>query len=83
MLYQNLKLKIELKNKSNYFTIDSRATIKYKIHLLYPSQKQKRLLFNRNIKTDKFNYREISHKLNKKIVYKEGKITQSLYKSAD
>ena len=52
-------------------------------YLLYPISKTKRIEINRNFENDTFNHREIVTNLNKKINFKEGRITHSLYKTAE
>ena len=74
---KKLTLKV---NQKILFTIDKENNKISKFIL--PVSKTQKLLFNRDIKTDKFNYSKIITNLNKQIVYKEGKITQSLYRSA-
>ena len=74
---KKLTLKV---NQKILFTIDKENNKISKF--IFPVSKTQKLLFNRDIKTDKFNYSNIITNLNKQIVYKEGKITQSLYRSA-
>ena len=74
---KKLTLKV---NQKILFTIDKENNKISKF--ISPVSKTQKLLFNRDIKTDKFNYSKIITNLNKQIVYKEGKITQSLYRSA-
>ena len=74
---KKLTLKV---NQKILFTIDKENNKISKF--IFPVSKTQKLLFNRDIKTDKFNYSKIITNLNKQIVYKEGKITQSLYRSA-
>ena len=52
------------------------------ITFLYPVSRTKKIKIERNLVNDNFNYQEIITDLNKKIIYKEGKILQSLYRSA-
>jgi len=49
---------------------------------LFPVSRTEKILLTRNIDTDKFDKKKIITKLNKKIIFKEGKISQSLYKTA-
>ncbi len=53
------------------------------VYLLYPVSKTKKIEVIRNLNKDSFSYKEIITNLNKKTVFKEGKITHSLYKSAE
>ncbi|MDC0215859.1 peptidoglycan DD-metalloendopeptidase family protein [Candidatus Pelagibacter sp.] len=72
------------KLKSNYiikFTIDL-AEPKKILVFEYPISRTKKLKIVKNLKNNSFEYNEIVTDLTKKIIYKEGKITQSLYRSA-
>ena len=72
------------KLKSNYvikFTIDLTEPKKI-VNFEYPISRTKKLKIVKNLKNNTFEYSEIITNLNKKTVYKEGKITQSLYRSA-
>ena len=69
------------KNFKINFTID-RSKNNSLITLNFPVSKKKTILISRNLDNGKFNSDEIVRNLNKRIVLKEGKITQSLYKSA-
>ena len=51
-------------------------------NLFFKFQIQKKYYLTRNIEEDKFNEKILLIKLNKKILYKENIILQSLYKSA-
>jgi murein DD-endopeptidase MepM/ murein hydrolase activator NlpD len=73
------KLKI---NQVIKFTIDQ-TTDKKIISLIYPISKTKKIELNRNLTNNNFIKKEIITNLNKRIVVKEGKITHSLYKSAE
>tara|TARA_B100001173_G_scaffold210571_1_gene181727 strand:+ start:148 stop:1464 length:1317 start_codon:yes stop_codon:yes gene_type:complete len=57
---------------------DSKKIIKF----IYPITRTKKIKIVRSITDNIFNYEEINTNLNKIIIYKEGKILQSLYKSA-
>ena len=73
------KLKI---NQVIKFTIDQ-TTDKKIISLMYPLSKTKKIELTRNLTNNNFLKKEIVTNLNKRIVVKEGKITHSLYKSAE
>ena len=51
-------------------------------YLLYPISRTKKIEFIRNIENNTFKHKEIVTNLNKKINFKEGRITHSLYKTA-
>ena len=72
----NLKTNLEIK-----FTIDERNDKKI-INFIFPISRTKKIQLIRNIKTDLFEKNIIATNLNKKIIFKEGKILQSLYKTA-
>ncbi len=85
---QNIKNKLSKKvnlNKLNtnqkiYLTIDqSNNSVK---NFIFQISNKERILLTRNNDTDNFNQEIILTKLNKKIIYKENLIIQSLYKSA-
>ena len=85
------KIKKELSKKKNLnnlkinqlikFTID-KGNQKKIINFFYPISKTKKIHLVRNSKNDNFESKEIIKHLNKKIIFKEGKISQSLYRSA-
>ena len=82
----NEKLNAQLKNytlKVNqkiYLTIDKKN---HKISkLIFPITKARKILLNRDYEKDIFVSTDIITNLNKKIIYKEGKISKSLYRSA-
>tara|TARA_Y100001970_G_C14168447_1_gene822714 strand:+ start:154 stop:1458 length:1305 start_codon:yes stop_codon:yes gene_type:complete len=64
------------------FTIDQSKNKKI-IYLLYPVSKTKKIEIKRNIDKDIFENKEIVTNLKKRIVFSEGTITHSLYKSAE
>ena len=72
----NLKTNLDIK-----FTIDQ-ANNKKIVSFLFPLSRTKKILLTRNLETDQFEKRLITTNLIKKIIYKEGKILQSLYKTA-
>ena len=85
------KIKKELSKKKNLnnlrinqlikFTIDT-SNQKKVINFFLPISKTKKIQLVRNLKNDNFETKEIFISLNKKIIFKEGRISQSLYKSA-
>ena len=85
------KIKKELSKKKNLnnlkinqlikFTID-KGNQKKIIKFFFPISKTKKIQLVRNSKNDNFEAKEIIKNLNKKIIFKEGKISQSLYRSA-
>ena len=85
------KIKKELSKKKNLnnlkinqlikFTID-KGNQKKIINFFFPISKTKKIQLVRNLKNDNFETKEIIKNLNKKIIFKEGKISQSLYRSA-
>ena len=52
------------------------------INFFFPISRTKKIQLVRNLKNDNFEAKEITKNLNKKIIFKEGKISQSLYRSA-
>ena len=64
-----------------YITIDQSQNKKV-VKFIYPISINNKIKLVRNLVSDKFEKEEIITNLNTRIVYKEGKITQSLYKSA-
>ena len=72
----NLKSNLDIK-----FTIDLSNNKKI-TSFLFPISRTEKILLTRNIDTDKFDKKKIITNLNKKIIFKEGKILQSLYKTA-
>ena len=85
------KIKKELSKKKNLnnlqinqlikFTID-KGNQKKIINFFFPISRTKKIQLVRNLKNDNFEAEEITKNLNKKIIFKEGKISQSLYRSA-
>ncbi|RPG97257.1 MAG: peptidase M23 [Candidatus Pelagibacter sp. TMED165] len=85
---QNIKNKLSKKvnlNKLNvnqkiYFTIDqSNNSVK---NFIFQISNKERVILTRNNESDDFNHEIILTKLNKKIIYSENVILQSLYRSA-
>ena len=72
----NLKLNLEIK-----ITIDQSNNKKI-ISFLFPVSRTKKIQLTKNLDDNLFEKKPIITNLNKKIVFKEGKITQSLYKTA-
>ena len=67
-------------NQKLNFTIN-KATNKISKFII-PTSKTKKILFNRNFEKNEYSVNEVVTNLKKKIIFKEGKIVQSLYKSA-
>ncbi len=84
MLFNSLKAKnIENSLKINqklFFTIDKKNNTITKF--IIPISKTKKIKLIKNINEDNFELTEIVTNLKKRIVFKEGKIRQSLYRSA-
>ena len=74
---KNYTLKV---NQKILFTIDKENNRVAK--LIFPVSKTKKVLFLRDLNTGKFTSTDIVTNLNRKVIYKEGKIVQSLYRSA-
>ena len=72
----NLKTNFDIK-----FTIDQSNNKKI-TSFLFPVSRTKKIQLTRNLDTDIFEKKTIITNLNKKIIFKEGKITQSLYQTA-
>jgi len=70
--------------KANFdinFTIDE-ANNKKIIFFMFPVSRTEKVQLTRNLETNLFEKKKIITNLNKKIIFKEGKILQSLYKTA-
>ena len=85
------KIKKVLSKKNNINKLKNNLVIKFTVDLtdsekitsfLYPISRTKKIKLTRNLSNNNFEYEEINTNLNKIIIYKEGKILQSLYKSA-
>ena len=63
------------------FTIDQSNNKKI-TSFLFPISRTEKILLTRNLDTGLFKSKKIITNLNKKIIFKEGKITQSLYRTA-
>ncbi|MDA7713993.1 M23 family metallopeptidase [Candidatus Pelagibacter sp.] len=72
----NLKTNLDIK-----FTIDQSSDKKI-TSFLFPISRTQKIQLTRNLNTKIFEKKTIITNLNKKIIFKEGKITQSLYKTA-
>ena len=72
----NLKTNLDIK-----FTVDQ-SNNKIITSFLFPISRTKKIQLTRNLETNLFDKRIIITNLIKKIIYKEGKILQSLYKTA-
>tara|TARA_Y100001958_G_scaffold158126_1_gene155102 strand:- start:553 stop:1854 length:1302 start_codon:yes stop_codon:yes gene_type:complete len=75
----NIKNVLKIKQKIS-FTIN-RSNNKLS-EIIIPINKTKKIRLLRDLGVNKFNISKIITNLNRKVVYKEGKITQSLYRSA-
>ena len=85
------KIKRNLKKNVNLNSLKLNQVIKITIDqsinkkvtkFLFPVSRTKKIQLTRNLETDKFVKEIIITNLNKKIIFKEGKIVQSLYKAA-
>ena len=85
------KIKKILKNDVNLNNLKTGQIIKISIYqstnkkvtkFLFPISRTKKIQLIRNLETDTFEKKIIITNLNKKIIFKEGKILQSLYKTA-
>ena len=72
----SLKTNLDIK-----FTIDQ-SNDKKITSFLFPISRTEKIQLTRNFDTDLFEKKTIITNLNKRIIFKEGKITQSLYKTA-
>ena len=72
----NLKTNLDIK-----FTIDQSNNKKI-TSFLFPISRTEKIQLTKNLETDQFKKETILTNLNKKIIFKEGKIMQSLYRSA-
>ncbi len=85
------KIKKNLSKKNNLnnlktgqtikFTLDKLENIKV-INFLFPVNRREKIQLTRNFASDSFEKKEIITNLNKKIIFQEGKILHSLYKTA-
>ena len=86
-----IKIKKELKSEYNLNNLKTNLEIKLIIDesnnkkitsLIFPVSRTKKIQLIRNLETDLFEKKIIITNLNKKIIFKEGKILQSLYRTA-
>jgi len=85
-----IKIKNSLKDKINLNNLNTKQIIEFNLdktndkisEFIYQTSNTQKIFLRRNIEDDKFKEEIISIKLNKKIVYKENLILQSLYKAA-
>ena len=85
-----IAIKNNLKKKVNLNNLNTKQSIQFNLdqtnnkikEFTFQISNTKKIYLVRNIKNDKFDQETISIKLNKKIIYKENIILQSLYKSA-
>jgi murein DD-endopeptidase MepM/ murein hydrolase activator NlpD len=85
-----IKIKNSLKNKINLNKLNTKQIIQFSIdktnnqisEFIFQISNTQKIILRRKIESDTFNEEIISIKLDKKIVYKENIIMQSLYKSA-
>ncbi len=85
-----IKIKRSLKDKVNLNKLNTQQTIQFNLdktnnkisEFIYQISNTQKIFLKRNIENDKFNEKVLSIKLDKKIVYKENVILQSLYKAA-
>ena len=85
-----LKIKNSLKDKVNLNKLNTKQIIQFNLdktnnkisEFEYQTSNTQKIFLNRNIESDKFKEEIISIKLDKKIVYNENIILQSLYKAA-
>ncbi len=85
-----LKIKNSLKDKVNLNKLNTKQIIQFNLdktnnkisEFVYQTSNTQKIYLNRNIESDKFKEEILSIKLDKKIVYNENIILQSLYKAA-
>ena len=84
------KIKNSLKKKVNLNKLNTKQTIQFNLdktnnkieEFIYQISSTQKIYLKRNFKEDSFDKEIVSIKLEKKIIYKENLIIQSLYKSA-
>ena len=81
ILSKEIKINKLKTNQIITFTIERSENNKI-TNFLFPVSKTKKIQLIRKIASENFEKKEIITSLNKKIIFKEGKILQSLYKSA-
>ena len=85
-----LKIKNSLKDKVNLNKLNTKQIIQFNLdktnnkisEFVYQTSSTQKIFLKRNIESDKFDEKILSIKLDKKIVYNENIILQSLYKAA-
>ncbi len=86
-----IKIKNELKSDYNLNNLKTNFDIKFTIDesnnkeitsFMFPVSRTKKIQLIKNLETNLFEKKTIITNLNKKIIFKEGKILQSLYKTA-
>ena len=85
-----IKIKNTLKDKVNLNKLNTKQIIQFNLdktnnkisEFVYQTSNTQKIFLKRNIENDKFNEEILSIKLDKKIVYNENIILQSLYKAA-
>ena len=85
-----IKIKNALKDKVDLNKLNTKQTILFNLdktsnkvsEFVYQTSNTQKILLKRNIENDQFSEEILSIKLNKKIVYEENIILQSLYKAA-
>jgi len=86
-----IKIKNSLKKKINLNKLNTKQIIQFSLNktnnkieeFTYQISNTQKIYLRRNIKEDNFSKEIVSIKLNKKIIYEENLIIQSLYKSAN
>ena len=86
-----IKIKKDINNKYNLNNLKTNQILKFTIDqsnnkkitsFLFPVSRTEKILLTRNLDTDLFEAKTIITNLNTRVVFKEGKILQSLYKTA-
>ena len=85
-----IKIKNSLKNKVDLNKLNTKQIIQFNLdktnnkinEFVYQTSNTQKIFLKRNIENDKFDEKVLSIKLDKKIIYKENVILQSLYKAA-
>jgi len=85
-----IKIKNSLKKKVNLNKLSTKQIIQFSLdktnnkieEFIYQTSNTQKIYLKRNVEKDNFNEEVISVKLDKKIIYKENLIIQSLYKAA-
>ncbi len=87
---ESFLLEKKLKNKHSFKSLKEGQILKFTVDrsnnsitkILFPVNELKKIELVRKLGTDSFQLKEILTNLRKKVIFKEGKIRQSLYKSA-